>query len=266
VSGSSPPRSNLLQRLAANQGLQLGAIVFTILAGIAAIVALSLDVSDRFTEDAPSQRPTVMPSVTVSPRNTPVLPSAAQPSNPTENVKVACFSSGDEPVDCRESHRYELFPGDCTIASLVTYMGGRAGLDVALGQPLGASGGGCLLDSGRDVSTSAREVLAADDGDDAWRRCYDNRRGQIVPCDAPHSGEYIATGATSKATQDECIEAARAYMDRSIAANAELLRVQVIDKIDPNQNSPRCLISIRGNQRLGASLRHLGVNTVPIAS
>jgi hypothetical protein len=39
-----------------------------------------------------------------------------------------------------------------------------------------------------------------------------------------------------------------------------------IDKIDPNQNSPRYLVSIRGNQRLGASLRRLGVNTVPIAS
>jgi hypothetical protein len=55
-------------------------------------------------------------------------------------------------------------------------------------------------------------------------------------------------------------------MERTITANADLLRVQVIANTDDDQNSPRCLISARGTQRLAGSLRRLGVNTVPIAS
>jgi hypothetical protein len=268
VSGTHPTRRNLLQRLAANHGLKLASLVIGILAGIVAIVAGAWEVADRMNHDTASGKPS---AGAASPATIPTATSSRSPSGSqitpsTVGVKNGCISSDNRPVDCDESHRYEAFPGECAIDAMLDYMGGRAGLDVAFGHPIALGAGRCLLDSGREVSKSARDVLATDDGDDAWRRCYDSRRNRIIPCDEPHSGEYVATGGKSKASQDECIAAAGAYMDRSVAANSELLRVQVINKTDDDQNSPRCLISIRGTQRLSASVRRIGVNTLPLVT
>jgi hypothetical protein len=245
------------------------------LAGVVGIIAGVLEVVDRVDETSSSQterQPPGEPGVDTSsagaspPATSPGSASGSGRSASTEDAKSACISSKNQSVDCREFHRYEQLPGDCSTAALLNYMGGRAGLDVALGHPTASNSGGCFLDNGREVSSSARGVLAVDDGDDAWRRCYDDRRNIIVSCDEPHTGEYVATGGESKASQAECATAARTYMGRSIAANAELLQVQVIAKTGSDPNLPRCLISIRGAQRLGASVRRIGINTLPVVS
>jgi hypothetical protein len=268
VSGKTPAARNLLQRLAAHPGLKLAVSVIGILAGVVGIVAGILEVADRLTEPQAPRESTVPAGSEVSSpaASSPGSASGSQRSSPTEGTRSICIASNDLTVDCRESHRYEQFGGDCSIASLLDFMGGRTGLDVAFGHPTAPRGGECLLDNGRDMSSSAREALAADDEDDAWRRCYDSRRDRLVPCDEPHNGEYVATGNNGKASSDECVAAAGVYMERSIAANADLLRVQVIAKTDDDQNSPRCLISIRGTQRLGGSVRRLGANTLPVVS
>lgn len=269
MSGSGPTgRGNWWQRIAANRStlLKLVAGGIGIAASLATIAAFVLDLGDRIPDQAASGEASPVVTSAASP------PSANSPKrSPTRtHTSVAeasgCLTSDYQPVDCREDHRYEQLSEDCSTAALLEYMGGRAGLDVALGHPVTWNDEQCLLDAGRDMSSSAKDVLAADAGDDGWRRCYDARSNRIVPCDEPHSGEYLATGAKGKASQAECEEAAGAYMERTIAANADLLRVQVIANTDDDQNSPRCLISVRGTQRLAGSLRRLGVNTVPIAS
>lgn len=267
MSGSGPTGGgNWLQRVAANHTLKLVAAGIAVVAGLATIATFVLDLGDRIPDHAASGEasPAVTSAASPATANSPKRSPARTPTSVAE--ASGCLTSNYQPVDCREQHRYELLPQDCSTAALLEYMGGRAGLDVALGHPATWNDGQCLLDVGRDMSSSAKDVLAADVADDGWRRCYDARRNRIVPCDEPHSGEYVATGAKGKANQAECEETAGTYMERSIAANADLLRVQVIANTDDDQNSARCLISARGTQRLAGSLRRLGVNTVPIAS
>jgi hypothetical protein len=267
VSGSgSTGGGNWLQRIAANHTLKLVAGGIAVVAGLATIATFVLDLGDRIPDHTPSGK--ASPAVTSAASSPTGNSPKRSPARAATSVAEAsgCLTSNYQPVDCREQHRYELLSQNCSTSALLDYMGGRAGLDVALVHPVTWNDGQCLLDAGRDISSSAKDVLAADVGDDGWRRCYDARRNRIIPCDEPHSGEYVATGAKGKASQAECEEAAGTYMERSIAANADLLRVHVIANTDDDQNSPRCLISVRGTQRLAGSLRRLAVNTVPIAS
>jgi hypothetical protein len=67
-----------------------------------------------------------------------------------------------------------------------------------------------------------------------------------------------------KASLDECREVAEAYLDQGLGTVGDLLQVRVVDEIDDDPNSARCLIAIRGSQPLVASVRNLGVSPVPI--
>ncbi len=142
-------------------------------------------------------------------------------------------------------------------------MGGRNGLDVVLARPARLPSGTCLLDARLDVTTSARDVLASDDHD-SWRRCYRLRTNTVVPCNEPHTGEYIATGSKRRATFSECVAAANIYTDQGFDENKDLLQAVALATIDGEDNGPRCMIAVRGTQSLDASIRGLGVNAVPL--
>jgi hypothetical protein len=156
----------------------------------------------------------------------------------------------------------EKFVGSCSTAGMLSYMSGRTGIDVALAtvRPMA---GACVIDNPVEVAETASGVLAGP-RDDAWLRCLDDRQRQLVPCSEDHNGEYIATGEARKANQEECEQAAETYLNQTLANVGDLLTVRVVSEVDPDPNSPRCLIAVRGVQPLTASVRNLGVSPVPI--
>ena len=141
-------------------------------------------------------------------------------------------------------------------------MSGRAGIDVVLATVRPMSGA-CVIDNPVEVVETASGVLAGS-RDDAWLRCLDDRQRQLVPCSEEHTGEYIATGESRRANQEECEQAAETYLNQTLANVGDLLTVRVVSEVDPDPNSPRCLIAVRGTQPLTASVRNLGVSPVPI--
>ena len=264
MSGTPPARRTVVDRLAQNPGLVLAALFFTVVAGVVAVAAFGLDVFDRVgsRSEAPAgdmsdSRPSPSASASASP-----APSTA-PSGATAAVPAStCLDDAGKPIDCRAPHQRERYSGDCSTPGMLRFMAGRPGLDVVLAR-VARDGGQCLLSTPVTVADTAAQALNGN-ADDGWLRCLDERQDRLVSCDQPHTGEYIATGRAGKANLVECQSTAERYMDQSLESVGELLQVRVVDEIDDDPNSARCLISIRGSQPLVASVRNLRVSPVPI--
>ena len=250
--------------MAENPTLVVGALVFTIVAGVVAVLAFGFDLFDRFGGQSPAAGSTASaaaPPAASGPATGP--PAAATPTTrPSPTTTPACLDDHGGAVDCREPHRFEKLTGECSVAGMLKYMAGRAGRDVVFPDVV-SKFGSCVIDSKIEVSDTAAGTLAGAT-DDAWRRCVDNRRGDLVPCDRDHDGEYLATGESRKASQSECEEAASDYMRQTLANVSDLLRVRVIEQINREPNAARCVIEVRGAQPLTASVSDLGVSPVPI--
>lgn len=111
MSTAPPGRRGRADRWATSSALKAAALVFTVVGGVTAIVALSLQIADRWTVATPG------PSV-------PVV------SNPVPGP--SCLDDGYQVVDCREPHRLEKVDGPCSTGDMLNYMSGRAGTDVVL--------------------------------------------------------------------------------------------------------------------------------------
>ncbi len=169
-----------------------------------------------------------------------------------------------ELVNCREPHRFQLVPDGCSAAALVVFMGGAAGLDVPLARAVRADDGRCFADFQREVAETARGALKSE-GSDGWRRCVDGETNMLVGCDVPHTGEYLATGQAGKASGPECEDAAARYMDQTVENLSAQVRIRVIDEVDADADSARCVVEVRGSQPLNGSLRRLGQRDLPIS-
>lgn len=203
------------------------------------------------------------PPVTISTSNTP-RPTSPVPSTPAEQ---GCWTSGRTAVDCREPHRYEEIPqaSSCDHAAVIGFLGGQAGLDITVAKVAQSPAGRCSVDAGREVSGSARDALQGSTSA-AWRRCVDRRVTKNVPCSALHSGEYVATGSTRRASEAECQLAAARYLDQVPGALVEDLEVRVFAVPSGTKDPARCIIDARGNHLLTTTVRNLGPRPVPIFS
>lgn len=108
---------------------------------------------------------------------------------------------------------------------MLDYMAGSAGTDVVLATVRPWSGS-CVIENPDEVTETAAAVLSGG-RDDAWRRCLDDRQGRLVPCSADHTGEYLGTGQSRKASPDECAAAAEAHLRQTPAKVGDLLTVPV---------------------------------------
>ena len=194
------------------------------------------------------------------------IPRSAATST-TAKAADSCWTAARDPIDCRESHRYERVEpatDTCSRENVTSFLGGRWPVDVIIARPTMWPGWPCMLDAGRDVRGSAKDVLLTSAG--SWRKCYDGRRARTVGCSELHTGEYIGTGSLRRADPGDCAAAATAYMNQSLTDDiGQDIEVDVLD-VKTNQPIPeRCLISARGNHQLTDTVRNLGVRPVPIA-
>ncbi|MFK4088453.1 hypothetical protein ACI2LF_30345 [Kribbella sp. NPDC020789] len=203
------------------------------------------------------------PAVTVS------TTSSTRPSSPVSSTPVeqGCWTAARTAVDCREPHRYEEIPQtpSCDHAAVIDFLGGQLALDVTVAKVAQSPTGRCAVDAGRVVSGSARDALQSSTSA-TWRRCVDRRVTKNVPCSALHSGEYVATGSTRRATDAECQLAAARYLDQVPGALVEDLEVRVFAVPSGTKDTARCIIDARGNHLLTTTVRNLGTHPVPIYS
>lgn len=187
------------------------------------------------------------------------------PKPPKASATDGCWTAAHTHVDCRATHRYEVLPagGECTMAKAMRYLGGRWLVDVPMRvRVIGWAGGRCAIDAGRGVQGSARNVLREPAPE--WRQCVDVRKRLVVRCSQPHTGEYIGSGRTGRATPQECAAAAKTYINKAPAQYAATLRIDVLDLVSGAPVSQRCVVSARGGRLLTTTIRNLGVWPVPV--
>lgn len=260
---SSRPQKRL-EDLAKDHRLTLVSVLLGILASIATIITLFLS--------APANDPGgSTPSATLQSGSSSTAGSSStspdtqvQPSAAKDSAAPDCLDDALRPVACALDHRYEVVSGPCTIRSAVRYLGGAPGTDVPYSDPRQQKPG-CLLEAPLNIRGASRGAFTRS-GSDRWRRCFDRSQQRVVPCSTNHTGEYIAAGPADDGSERECDTAASDYMDQSLANVDEDLEVRGIERTSSqeDQDEARCLIQIRGRQQLTKSVRHLGVQPVPL--
>jgi hypothetical protein len=214
--------------------------------------------------------PTVVGRTSTTPPD--VLSDQHSPSTsvPTEGRELAvgtCLDRSTTPVPCQSPHDLEVVSLDgCRSDVFVRYLGGDPAREVLRVSPrqLALMGGGkrlCVVGdptSEPDIS-SVRGVLATDHAD-GWRVCVDSRlERRPVPCSDDHTGEYVGIPANQPL---DCVRAAEAYMNATYGRVAGELRIVTHRRAD----GPRCEIEALGSNLLTASVRDIGVSTLPIVA
>ena len=185
----------------------------------------------------------------------------------------ACLSGSGIAVPCDAVHRFEVASeagSPCMNSALISYLGGDPALDVILVNAethvVSPNASACVLSSvdNHDRTGSVKDVLTTPDGDQ-WRRCIDDRlQRKDVPCSVPHTGEYVGFSAGSAPNVAACEIAAEKYMATTMPQVSGQLDISALRTVNVNDDLPRCLISVRGDNVLTSSLRRIGANALPL--
>jgi len=177
-----------------------------------------------------------------------------------------CLSQAHEMVPCDGLHTFEVtsLGAPCSTDTLIAYLGGISGVDVlnpqVKSQEATVDGTAvCLLQKGTDrLSTmSARDSLLSPVGD-AWRWCIDDDAARTVACDMPHTSEVISAQTGSEPL--DCERRASEYTETSLSRFTFELSVSARG----SEGAQHCVIDVRGDNSLTASLRRLGSGALPI--
>ncbi len=171
-----------------------------------------------------------------------------------------CLDAAGAPTSCAVPHAAEVVAtdGPCDDAALLGHLGGVAGEDVLRASVVPASravGGAtvCVVDVPADAPPGpARDVLLGAD-DDAWRRCADEV-GREVSCGRPHRTEVVAEAA--EGAPPGCRQRAGSYLGTPFEQVEAELRVV--------PEATTCVVEVRGDNVLVASLRRLGTGALPV--
>ncbi|MGY1711381.1 hypothetical protein ACI8AC_17930 [Geodermatophilus sp. SYSU D00758] len=190
----------------------------------------------------------------------------AEPTPPAPDAAAqllgvgTCLDAAGEPAPCDAPHSSEVFGlGDCGTDALLGYLGGTPEDDVVRDDlPIASvSRDGevyCTVVAPSDRLSSRNEDVLLGRAGDSWRRCEDELDRQ-VGCSEPHVTEVIFDHPGGS-TPVDCQGRADEYLEtplRQEAADLELL-----------QDGQRCLIAVRGDNVLTASLRRLRSGSLPI--
>jgi hypothetical protein len=256
-----------LDRLLEHRGLKTFVAIAEVAATVSLIVGGVTAVVHFFGggDDEPVAAPSGASTGAGTGSTTQPSPTSSAPTGPTSPAGVKCWTSAKAVVDCQETHRYEEIPQvpSCDQGVVTGFLGGLATVDVLVAHPASMPGSSCVLDAGHELRGSAKDALQSGTAA-VWRRCSDRAVGKNVPCSTVHTGEYVATGKSSRATDPDCLVAAAAYLDQLPGNLVEDLTVRAINVKSGLPDPARCIIEARGNHRLTDSVRSLGSRPVPV--
>jgi hypothetical protein len=205
------------------------------------------------------------------------LPDNAGSSSGVSQITVGtCLTSDLSIVDCDAVHRSEVVAAGgsgCDVAAAVQYLAGDPSLDIVrahlVEQSWGSSGEAyCVMSSANesDRSTSV-EGLFKDVAGNSLRWCRDERIAPTdIGCDEPHTAEFVGGAAGQVLSQAQCETAASDYMQISIGQVSSRLRIAALQETNQAAGQARCIIAVRGNEVLTASVRNIRANALPLDS
>lgn len=264
--GSTPKRS-----LRDHPWLAIIALVAS-LATISTFVWKIVDAVGADSRQLPGGGSTSVQSAPHQPTGNPSSRGGPGTSSSTSSVRTGmCANAAFAVVDCGVAHRYEVAQDvnqPCTSKAITQYLGGNPDIDIPFVSwqliTLGSSKA-CAVSSisNPQVVGSVKDVLSTSDAD-GFRRCRDTLLvTKDVACNVAHTGEYVGVPSGMVPNQAQCSAAAETYMNTTLQRTFPSLVVDALTPVDVSDPRPRCLISVRGDNVLLASLRNLGPKTVP---
>ncbi len=236
-----------------------GAVLAAAVVVLAALVALALVIpwsGDDGDDGGGDAAPSSVPGATDA--GSTATEGEANSSVATVSVGT-CLDAAGATAGCDTPHEAEVVAmGACEPGSAFGYLGGAPAQDVLrtdLGLQSATVAGQevCVLTGpGAPWSASNQDVLLGRAGD-VWRRCGDEL-GRETPCDEPHTTEAVFEG--TGAEELACGARADDYLGKPFDQVADRLRLVVA--------GTTCVVEVRGDNVLTASLRRLGPSSLPL--
>lgn len=186
-----------------------------------------------------------------------------------------CLAEGGGSVPCTAVHRFETIGAagePCDSAAATRYFGGNPSVDVPR-VTIEMKFGACVVSSAdqNDWHEPVRDAFAADNDSGFWnelRSCVDDRLSQhaVVSCAVKHTGEYVGVAEGVVPDAEQCLAAADEYLGASLerGAKPELTAVTLMaDGAD--DSGPQCMVAVRGNNVLTASVRNIRTRALPLS-
>ncbi|MBM7806401.1 serine/threonine-protein kinase [Geodermatophilus bullaregiensis] len=272
--GTGPPRSREVPtrdpatptgsrpgRRSRRRAAALVAAVTVVVVGVLVAVLTVRDTPPR--DDPPAAQPSTTGTSTSVEDSAPTsggpTSGSGGPTSGTAPAVGACLDDGGAVTSCAVAHAAEVVAtgGDCDEAALLAYLGGVPGQDVLREVDLGARVVGdtpvCVVGVPAGSPAGSAQDALLDRAGDVWRLCYD-QVGREVSCAEPHEQEVVAEGAAGETL--DCRARASAYLDRPFDQFATQLRLP--------EDATRCVVEVRGDNVLTASLRRLGSTALPV--
>jgi hypothetical protein len=171
-----------------------------------------------------------------------------------------CLDVDGGTTACDGPHASEVYSTTgCGEEQLLAYLGGRVGSDVlrsdlVLGERPIEAGTACTVGRpGEELQVLSAESLG-DDAGDVWRRCLDAGSDE-VPCSDEHTAEvvFVRTEGTEPLN---CTGRATEYLGTPFDRHSGDLEVV--------ESGSACLVAVRGNNVLTASVRDLRSTALPL--
>jgi len=240
----------------------LAAVLVVVAAVVVGVVVASRGGNGGASGTTPTPPTTVPSAVAAAPTAASTAPATAE-STATALAPGDCVDAAGAPAPCDAPHAAEVYSaGGCATAALVGYLGGTPGEDpltrlLTVGTAASAGGTVCTVTGPEPTrDRSDQGVLPTSDGG-VWRRCTDTR-GNDVLCTGPHAAEVVfdRSEAADTGVPLNCRERAGSYLGKPYD--------QVAGQLGLLDDPSRCLLVVRGDNVLTASLHGLRSSALPI--
>jgi serine/threonine-protein kinase len=171
-----------------------------------------------------------------------------------------CLDAGQATTACDGPHASEVYSTTaCDDEQLLAYLGGRVGTDVlrsdlSRGETPVDGGTACTVGRPDAELDGPNEGVLDGDAGDVWRRCLDTDSRE-VPCSDEHTAEVIFVQAAATEPLN-CTARASDYLETPFDRHS--------DDLEVIESGSTCLVAVRGNNVLTASLRDLRSTALPL--
>ncbi|SFO52695.1 hypothetical protein SAMN05660359_04058 [Geodermatophilus obscurus] len=265
VEPSPPPQPPWIERPGVKTFLGIGGF----LAAVASVVIPLLLQSEDSASPTDTSFNSSAPTSSATPGAT-GTPEATGSAIASASVDVGdCLSPTNALLPCDGPHTAEVIgpESDCDTGTLVRYLGGVPEVDVlapeagiAIERVDDSPVCTARIGAGFVLTSHARDAWVGGRGDE-WRWCIDDRSAQNVHCTQPHTAEVISEPPLQGESLD-CRRRANEYTATDLSRYAFDITVAPRGP----EGAQQCVIEVRTNSVLTASLRGLRSSALPIES
>lgn len=199
------------------------------------------------------------PAAPPSLANTEQRQPAPGPISDVDQSEVLCKTERNDGVLCHQEHTYEIIlAGGCDTKGTMQALGGSS-MDILLSDVrFQETSNGCQIRLPSTFNKSVQGILDERDGD-FLRACIDDDLNE-VGCDEPHRYEIVARAPFASLDPGTCPTVAEQYLGARLSRHENEIRVGNFKQ----GNDLLCVLEVRGDNHLYASVRNVADNSLPI--